>query len=177
MTRFERWTVWSSAGATALTGLGFLWTKYFTTPAVAWAVVNHPLEPWFLKTHIVAAPVFLFAIGLILTRHVLPHLRNGARPGRRSGLIMVWSLIPMTLTGYLVQVVSSPALLPLLAALHIVTGGVFALGLAGHGLAVLARSSWFGWSLSRALKERPGAEPSTDWAPAERAVRERLAGR
>ncbi|MBT8461652.1 MAG: hypothetical protein KJO44_03945 [Gemmatimonadetes bacterium] len=132
MTRFERWTVWSSAIATGLTGLGFMWAKYFVPPPDQWSVVNHPLEPWFLKLHIVVAPVFVFAVGLVATRHIIPHLKKREPSGRRSGLIMVWMLLPMALTGYLVQVVSSPRWLVPLAIVHIVTGCAFLVGIAGH---------------------------------------------
>jgi len=132
VTRFERWTVWSTAIATGLTGLGFMWTKYFVHAPDQWAVVNHPLEPWFLKLHIVAAPAFVFAIGLVAARHIIPHLRRREPSGRRSGLIMLWTLLPMALTGYLIQVVSIPGWMLPLAAVHIVTGCVFLVGIAGH---------------------------------------------
>ena len=73
-------------------------------------MINHPLEPWFLKSHIVFAPVFVFAIGLIVTRHIVPHIREGVDRGRRSGLAMVWMLLPMAVSGYLIQVVTAPEL-------------------------------------------------------------------
>lgn len=138
MSTLERWMVWGSSAATAITGLGFLWTKYFVAPAEPWAVINHPLEPWFLKTHIVVAPVFVFAVGLIVTRHIVPHIRQKVRRGSRSGLIMVWTLLPMAASGYLIQVVTSPGWVTALVVLHSGTGGLFVLGLAGHGI-VLAR--------------------------------------
>jgi len=140
MTRFERWTVWVSAVATGATGLGFMWAKYLVTPAEPWSVVNHPLEPWFLKTHIVFAPVFVFAVGLIVTRHILPHIRRKVDRGRRSGLAMVWMLLPMAASGYLIQVVTAPALVTGLVVMHIATGVVFLLGLGGHGVALLRRA-------------------------------------
>ena len=106
MTRFERWSVWSSAIATGLTGLGFFWAKYLVESSDPWALVNHPLEPWLLKIHILVAPVFVFAVGLITIRHVLMHIRARIRRGRLSGLAMVWLMIPMVGSGYLIQVVS-----------------------------------------------------------------------
>lgn len=140
MTRVERWTVWVSAVATGVTGLGFMWAKYLVTPAEPWAVINHPLEPWFLKSHIVFAPVFVFAIGLIVTRHIVPHIREGVDRGRRSGLAMVWMLLPMAVSGYLIQVVTAPELVAAFVVIHIATGAVFLLGLVGHGLAPLRRA-------------------------------------
>ncbi len=140
MNRFERWTVWVSAVATGMTGLGFMWAKYLTTTTEPWAVVNHPLEPWFLKAHIIFAPVFVFAVGLIATRHIAPHIRERVDHGRRSGLAMVWMLVPMTVSGYLIQVVTVPVLVTMLVAVHIVTGLVFLLGLTGHAVALIRKS-------------------------------------
>ena len=139
MSRFERWTVWASAAATAVTGLAFLWAKYLVESAEPWAVVNHPLEPWFLKTHIVFSPVFVFAVGLIVMRHIVPHIKQKVRRGRRSGLIMVWTLIPMAVSGYLVQVVASPGWVSGLVVVHVGTGVLFVAGLAGHGVALVLR--------------------------------------
>lgn len=139
MTRFESRSVWWSGAATAVTGLAFLWAKYLAQPVDAWSVVNHPLEPWFLKAHIVVSPFFVFALGLILTRHVVPHLKNGLKRGRASGLLMIWTLVPMVVTGYLIQVVTDPFVMRLLVAAHVVTGCGFAAGLLVHGATLAAR--------------------------------------
>jgi hypothetical protein len=133
----ERWTVWISAAATGVTGLGFFWAKYLIESTEAWAVVNHPLEPWFLKMHIVGAPIFVFAVGLIVTRHIVPHIKQNVRRGRRSGLAMVWTLIPMSVSGYLLQVVTAAGWVTALVILHLATGFLFLFGLAGHGLVLL----------------------------------------
>ena len=139
MTRFERWTVWSSAAATAITGFAFFWAKYLVQPAEPWAVVNHPLEPWFLKTHIVFSPVFVFAIGLIVMRHIVPHIRQKVRDGRRSGFVMVWTLIPMAIIGYLIKVATSPGWIRGFVVLHVGTSVLFVAGLVGHGVALALR--------------------------------------
>lgn len=140
MSRFERWTVWASAAATAVTGLAFFWAKYLVESAEPWAVVNHPLEPWFLKTHIVFSPVFVFAVGLIVTRHIVPHIKHKVQRGRRSGLMMVWTLLPMAVSGYLIQVVTSPGWVEGLVIVHVATGVLFVAGLAGHGVALAWRT-------------------------------------
>lgn len=140
MSRLERWIVWGSAYATAVTGLGFAWTKYLVAPVEPWAVMNHPLEPWFLKSHIIVAPLFVFAVGLIATRHIIPHMRAKLRRGRRSGLVMVWMLVPMVLSGYLIQVASTPGLARVSIVVHVGSGVAFLFGLVGHGIALLARS-------------------------------------
>ncbi len=141
MSPVERWTVWISAVATGLTGLGFMWAKYLVAPTEAWAVINHPLEPWFLKLHILIAPVFVFAVGLIVTRHIVPQIRNKkVDRGRRSGLVMVWMLAPMVGSGYLLQVVTLPIIVTALVVLHIGTGALFLVGLVGHGAVLVGRA-------------------------------------
>ncbi len=139
MTRFERWSVWSSAIATGLTGLGFFWAKYLVASSEPWAVVNHPLEPWFLKIPIVVAPLFVFAVGLITARHILIHIRARIRKGRSSGLALVWLMVPMVGSGYLIQVVSAEVWVTGLAIVHIVTGTVFLLAIAAHRVRISSR--------------------------------------
>jgi cytochrome b subunit of formate dehydrogenase len=129
----ERWTVRVSSIVVALTGLGFFWTKYVIEPdPSAFTVVGHPLEPWFLKIHVLSAPLFVFAVGLITVAHIARHLKLRVRPGRASGISTLATLGPMVVTGYLLQVVTSPVWLPVLAWTHIVSGVVFVVALSAH---------------------------------------------
>ncbi|MFQ5889465.1 MAG: hypothetical protein ACE5JR_05355 [Gemmatimonadota bacterium] len=139
MTRFEKWSVWLTSVLTALTGFGYTWTKYFMHTDDPWAVVNHPLEPWFLKLHVVVAPLFMFAIGLIAIRHVWKHIATGVRQARRSGLTMVLVLLPMVATGYLIQVVTHRGWLRAMAISHIAFGVLYVLGMAAHQAVLGAR--------------------------------------
>ena len=132
MTRFERWSLWATTLAVSMTGLGFTWAKYFAESDDPWAVVNHPLEPWLLKLHVISAPLFVFAVGLVTMRHILPHLMSGTPEGRRTGLVMVWTSVPMVATGYLLQVIAVPDWLLPLAIGHIVVGILFLFGFLLH---------------------------------------------
>lgn len=132
MSRFERWSVWITTILMTLTGTGYLWMRYFMEPAEPWAVVSHPLEPWFLRAHVVTAPFFVFAVGLITTNHVWRHLRSGVRWARTSGLISVVTLAVMVLSGYLIQVVTGEGWLRAMVILHIASGYVFLLALGLH---------------------------------------------
>ncbi len=135
MSRFERWSVWSTTILTAITGVGYFWAKYLTGPAEGWAVVNHPLEPWFLKAHILVSPLLLFAVGMIVLRHVWRHFRSGLAWGRRSGLLTGLVLAPMVVTGYLIQVTTSAGWVRATAISHIVFGFLFLAGIGLHQLA------------------------------------------
>lgn len=137
MSAFEKWSVWITSVLTGLTGVGYFWTKYLVESADAFAVVNHPLEPWFLKAHILVSPLLLFALGMILVRHVWKHVRLGVRWGRRSGLVTGAVLFPMVVTGYLIQTVTQQGWLRAIVITHLVTGFVYLLGLGIHQVAVL----------------------------------------
>lgn len=132
MTPFQRWLVWSSSGATGLTGLVYWWMKHRMVPVDPWAAINHPLQPWVLKAHILVAPVMVFAVGLIASEHIWRHYRRGVRKGRRSGLTALWVFAPMVLSGYLIQAVTHVGTLEALAWVHLGTGALYLLGMVAH---------------------------------------------
>lgn len=138
MTRFEKWSVLSTAAATGATGLAYLWVKYGMEPSEPWAVINHPAQPWLLKSHILVAPLLVFAVGMIALRHIWRHYRSGMLWGRRSGIVTGLSLVPMVMTGYLIQGITHELWLPVVAWVHIGTSIVFVVGVAVHAV-VLAR--------------------------------------
>ncbi len=132
MTRAEKWFIWLSAALTGGTGLGLLWTKYFVQPSDPWAVVNHPLQPWFLKAHILVAPLLVFALGMISVRHVWRHLANGQRRVRGSGVLIAVTAPAMIVTGYLIQTVTHTGWLTALAMAHIGFSTLFLIALPAH---------------------------------------------
>jgi len=89
--------------------------------------VHHPLEPWSLDVHVLAAPVLVFAFGWIFKDHVLAKLTAGGVPARRSGVLGVILFVPMVLSGYLLQVVTRESLHAPLVVIHLISGGLFAL--------------------------------------------------
>lgn len=135
MNRFEKRLLWGSSGAVILTGFVYLWMKYALTPAQPWDVVNHPLQPLVLKLHILVAPVMVFAIGMITTRHIWRHFRENVARGRRSGITAALVVVPMVVTGYLIQAVTHAGWLKAIAYAHIGFSVVFSLGLALHYVA------------------------------------------
>lgn len=134
MNRFERWSVWVSAVLVTVSGAGLLWAKYFVYNDDPWSLINHPLQPWFLKAHILTAPLLIAALGQIAIRHVWRHFRSAIACGRHSGLITAAVSVPLILSGYLIQVITDEAWLAILAFAHIGTGGLFAVGLVIHSL-------------------------------------------
>lgn len=140
-----RWSTW----ATGLTGLVYLWMKYGLEPVEPFAAVNHPLQPWVLKAHILVAPIMVFAVGMISLNHIVKHWRNSIVAGRRTGAVLGISLVPMMATGYLIQVIIRPGWGPATAWLHIGVGTIFLAFFAAH-LAIFRRRRRRGASGRRA---------------------------
>lgn len=134
MSAFQKWLLWGSSLATTLTGGVYWWMKNRMDPVTEWAVVNHPLQPWVLKAHIVVAPVLVFAVGVISVDHIWKQYQSRVRIGRSSGLTMAWILAPMILSGYLIQAVTLPGWLDALVLVHVVTGALYAMAVLWHHL-------------------------------------------
>lgn len=139
MTRFQRWFLYVSTAAAAVSGVGHFYMKRFMTPPDPWAVINHPLEPWLLKAHILTAPLMLFAVGLITTQHIWRSLKSSLPTGRRTGLLASLVFGPLVVSGYLIQVVTSQLLLDVLGWTHLVLGLVCAVAIFEHRRLVRGR--------------------------------------
>lgn len=132
MTRLQKWLLLASSGVMGATGLAYWWMKNRMEPLTEWAAINHPLQPWALKAHILAAPILVFAVGLIASDHIVKHARRSGLPGRTSGLTALWFLIPMALSGYLIQTLTHEGWLRALSWIHLITGMIYLTGLAIH---------------------------------------------
>lgn len=132
MSAFQRWFVWSTSALTGLTGLVYWWMEHGLEPVDPWAAVNHPLQGWVLKAHILVAPLMVFAIGLVAADHIWRHYRTNAGAGRRSGLTAWLVFAPMVLSGYLIQAVTHVGLLEILAWGHLLTGSAYLVGIGLH---------------------------------------------
>ncbi len=132
MKRWEAWWNHVAIAAVSLTGVAYGAFKYFVPGSDPDSRIGHPLQTLFLKAHILVAPATLFAIGLIFRRHALARIRNGEPNGRRSGAVMFWLLLPMAVTGYLVQVFVETTAVSAAAWSHAGLGVAFLLGYAFH---------------------------------------------
>ncbi|MDX1495692.1 MAG: hypothetical protein R3253_16605 [Longimicrobiales bacterium] len=139
MTRFQRWFLYLSTAAATVSGVGYVYMKRFMTPTDPWAVINHPLEPWFLKAHILTAPLMLFAVGLITTQHIWRSLKSSLPTGRKTGVAAAATFGPLVLTGYLIQAVASPLALDVLGWIHLGLGLVCAVAIFEHRRLVRGR--------------------------------------
>jgi len=117
--------------AMAVTGLGFAWMKYFMKSDDPFAVVNHPWQPHLLSLHVLLAPLAVFAIGWVFGNHIWPAYRGGA-PNRPSGIVSMLFIVPMTISGYLLQVSTEDATRKAFAVSHWVSVGLFVVAYVAH---------------------------------------------
>lgn len=133
MSAVEKWllhlSIWTSAG----TGLIYLIMKHLLRSEDPFSVVNHPWQPHVLAAHVLLTPLLIFSLGLIAREHVLGRFQD-ERPhrSRRSGVATIALAAPMIASGYLMQVVTEPALRRVLAGAHIATGVLYTLLFASH---------------------------------------------
>lgn len=134
MTPFQKRLLFSSSALTGLTGVVYWWMEHMLEPVDPWAVINHPLQPWVLKAHILVAPLLVFAVGLVAADHIWKHLRQSVKCARRSGVATFAVLAPMVVSGYLIQAVTWPLLLTAMVWLHVGAGLAYLGGLGAHHL-------------------------------------------
>src|SRR5262249_30052763 len=143
--------------ATAGTGAVYAWMRWWLQPVDEFAVVNHPWQPTVQHLHVLAAPLLVFAVGLVWSAHALPRLRERNPARRRTGLILVLGLWPMVLTGVLVQVVADERWRVVAGYAHGVASALWTASYGGHALVAVVR-----WARSA-----PRAPESGETTPAE----------
>ncbi len=159
MKRWEAWSFGALNVVLALTGGAYFYMKSLLETDDPFAVVNHPWQSSMLAAHVVAAPLGLVLFGIVLRSHILTKLTTNGRPGRWTGWVSLVSFSAMALSGYLLQVVSSPAGLRAVMVAHVVTSATFVLGYSAHLVA--------GWLFLRApvLNETRGNIESRPHVP------------
>lgn len=123
----DTWLVHLSTLLVGGTGLIYAWMRYFATPSDPFAVVNHPWQPTLQHLHIWVAPLLVFAVGLIWREHVWKHWKNGVKVRRSSGVVLMLNLVPMVVSGYLIQTAVTPGWRQTWVAVHLVTSGIWIL--------------------------------------------------
>jgi hypothetical protein len=122
--------------AVAGTGLVYAWMRYLLNPADEWAVVNHPWQPHFQHLHVLAAPLLVFALGLIWSAHVVAKLKNGSK-NRVVGTGLTTLFLPMASSGYLLQVAVDPGWRTTWIWVHVVSSLLWVAAFAVHQLVAL----------------------------------------
>jgi hypothetical protein len=119
MTRGEAWLLRGAHAALAVSGLAWAWMKWIAASADPYSRVAHPWQPSAQAAHLLAAPVFLLAIGLIWRGHAWARIRARFPARRRSGIALALLLLPAAASGYLLQVAVAPAARAFRPAAHV----------------------------------------------------------
>ena len=148
MSPLERWSLHLAALATAGTGLLDGLLRWFGVRAGEFGPETHPWLPAAQHLHVLTAPLLLFALGMAVRGHLQIKLKKGPE-GRRTGLIAAFLIAPMVLSGYGVQVVTSPVWRAAFSWAHGLGAGLFLLAYLGH--LVISHSQ----PMARAMAETP----------------------
>jgi hypothetical protein len=133
------------------TGLVYAWMIYFVRPGDPYALVNHPWQPAVQHLHVLTAPVLVFASGLIWRRHVWAGWKRGTRDRQRSGVSLALTLIPMVVSGYLIQTAVEERWRQVWIVVHLAASGLWLAGYLVHQAVP--------WLLRRRRSYRLGTSP------------------
>lgn len=115
-----------------MTGLVYGWMRYLLEPEDPFAVVNHPWQPDLQHLHVLAAPLLVFACGLIWVSHVWQRLRSNEHRKRPTGVAVAVLLIPMVASGYLLQITIDERWREVWTWTHGVSGSLWLAAYAAH---------------------------------------------
>jgi hypothetical protein len=132
VSRFEAWTTHAATLLVGGTGLAYAWLRYLVRPADPFAVVNHPLQPLVQHLHVLLAPLLVFAAGLMWHQHAWGYWRQGVERHRRSGASLIFTLVPMVVSGYLIQTAVDGDWRRLWVIVHLAASGLWLLGYLAH---------------------------------------------
>ncbi len=141
MSRAERLLIHLSNLAVGGTGLVYAWMLYVMESDDPFSIVNHPFQPHVQHFHVLTAPFFVFAVGLIWRRHIWGHWSRKASPSRRSGSSLLFLLVPMILSGYLLQTAVEPDWRKVWEVLHVGAGCLWVVAFVGHFLSSRRRKT------------------------------------
>ena len=106
--------------------------KYLMATDDPFAIVNHPWESAMLSLHVIAAPFFIAFFGMLFRSHSLRKLLSPNPDNRRTGWTSLISFSAMAMSGYLIQVATTPLLVSVAAWAHGLTSTVFLIGYTIH---------------------------------------------
>jgi hypothetical protein len=129
---WEAWIIRVGFGLVSASGIVYGAMKYFLPGSNPDSRLGHPWQPAVLAAHVLAAPVAVFAMGLLLRGHALPRLKHGEPEGRKTGLSLTAAGMPLVFSGYLVQVFTGEALRKGMGWIHAALGLLFALAFLMH---------------------------------------------
>lgn len=140
MNRFERLLQHLANILVGGTGIVYAAMLYAMKPADEWAVINHPWQPHVQHLHILVSPLLVFACGVVWRRHVAVNWASGEHR-QFSGHGLVLMLVPMVVSGYLIQTTVTDGWRQAWIVVHLVASGAWLVSMLVHAvLPYLAKS-------------------------------------
>jgi len=137
MSRIEAWLVHVATILVGGTGVVYAWLKYGLRAVDPGPVPGSPWQPMVQHLHILAAPVLVFAVGLIWRRHAWTKWRRDVRNRRSSGLSSIVMLAPMVISGYLLETATVPLWHRIWVWVHLSTSALWLAAYLTHQLTVV----------------------------------------
>lgn len=141
MTRPESLLLRCAHAVLASSGLAWFWMTQFAASDDPYSPVGHPAQPLMQAAHLLAAPAFLLAIGLIWKSHAWSRIRSGHRPRRRSGLALAILLLPAAASGYFLQVSVEPRARAFWTVAHVASCALWLVAWLAHRLPLRSRAT------------------------------------
>ncbi len=114
-----------------ITGLVYAWMRHLLTPAEPWDLVSHPWQPHVQHLHVLAAPILVFAVGVVWSEHATPRLWRGW-PRQNTSIGLLVAFVPMAASGYLLQVSTGELWRSIFGWLHLTAGLIWLLSFVAH---------------------------------------------
>jgi hypothetical protein len=164
MNVWERWIVHFGNVLVGGTGLIYAWMLYLLEPVDEFSVVHHPWQPAVQHAHIWVAPLLVFSAGLIWRDHIWKHWKQGVGSRRRSGLSLLLSLVPMVVSGYLIQTSVNESWRGIWVGIHVTTSVLWLVGYFGHFVPAQVRRRARAREAARNEARSPAREPASEGA-------------
>lgn len=158
MSSFERYMHHTANILVGGTGLVYAIMRYFLEPADPFAVVNHPWQPHLQHLHILFAPLLVFAIAYSWQSHVAPRWDKKKMPRFWSGLVLLSSVVPMIVSGSLIQTAVSQEWRKVWVVVHLVASALWLFGYVGHQFGNRRKKVTIGRRLGAPKRKRNAAE-------------------
>jgi hypothetical protein len=118
--RWHRWSIYLTLASLAITGAVWLLAHYFGRSAGEFADTPHPLEPWSLRLHGLAAFFTLFFAGSLLNSHMRRAWQ--LRRNRMSGGWTAAVFVVLTVSAYLLYYGGGENMHIVISLLHWIVG-------------------------------------------------------
>ena len=149
MTWWERRGFNTFYGVVAATGFAYFYMKYALVTDDPFAIINHPWQPAMLSIHLVVAALFVAFFGMLFRSHSFGKIRSVQPANRRTGWTSLLGFAAMALSGYFIQVASSPALITAWIWTHVAASTLFVVS---YGIHLVN-----GWRIGRRSAARAAA--------------------